>query len=234
MSTIDIPILDGSGQIPGALFGKGTAGGVAALDADGDVINAAGSKILGGGGTGAVDSVNGQTGTVTLSAADVGAATAAQGALADTAVQPEALDVKVDKATTATPQTGAGYWLHLILDAFADGAMDEPMMVEGLRDAVARRAFWLNENGSPRGASVESEPALKLFGPDADDAYAGALFQIFKRYSSQTHIFGVHADGRFRIGAGQTPASPGTVVLAATDPVPTGLPAGTVIVRKPA
>lgn len=47
MSTIDIPILDGSGQLPGGLFGKGTAGGVAGLDADGDVINAAGSKILG-------------------------------------------------------------------------------------------------------------------------------------------------------------------------------------------
>lgn len=171
----------------------------------------------------------------TAAAADVtDFATPAQGALADTAVQPVALDAKVDKVTTVTPQVGAGYWLHLILDAFAAGTMDEPMMVEGLRDAVARRAFWLNENGSPRGASVESEPAMKLFGPDADDAYAGALFQILKRYSSQTHIFGVHADGRFRIGTDQTPASPGAVILAASDPVPTGLPAGTVIVRKPA
>lgn len=42
----------------------------------------------GGGGGGAVDSVNGQTGAVVLSASDVGAATSAQGALADTAVQP--------------------------------------------------------------------------------------------------------------------------------------------------
>lgn len=48
---------------------------------------------------GAVDSVNGQTGDVVLDAADVGAATAAQGALADTAVQP------ADLATVAT--TGA-------------------------------------------------------------------------------------------------------------------------------
>ncbi len=38
--------------------------------------------------TDAVDSVNGQTGTVVLGAADVGAATAAKGALADTAIQP--------------------------------------------------------------------------------------------------------------------------------------------------
>jgi hypothetical protein len=42
----------------------------------------------GGGGGGAVDSVNGETGVVVLDAADVGAATAAQGTKADTAVQP--------------------------------------------------------------------------------------------------------------------------------------------------
>ena len=38
--------------------------------------------------TGAVDSVNGQTGNVTLTAADVGAATTAQGTKADSAIQP--------------------------------------------------------------------------------------------------------------------------------------------------
>jgi hypothetical protein len=43
------------------------------------------------GGGGAVASVNGKTGTVTLSASDVGAATTAQGAKADSAVQPVAL-----------------------------------------------------------------------------------------------------------------------------------------------
>lgn len=45
----------------------------------------------GGGGGGAVDSVNGQTGVVVLDHTDVGAASAAQGGLADTAVQPGAL-----------------------------------------------------------------------------------------------------------------------------------------------
>ena len=51
---------------------------------------------LDAGGTGAVSSVNGQTGTVVLTASDVGAATSAQGAKADTAVQPG------DLATVAT------------------------------------------------------------------------------------------------------------------------------------
>jgi len=45
----------------------------------------------GAGGGGAVASVNGETGVVVLSAADVGAATTVQGAKADTAVQPGAL-----------------------------------------------------------------------------------------------------------------------------------------------
>lgn len=88
---------------------------------------------------GAVDSVNGQTGTVVLAAADVGAAPAgdyasgAQGAKADTAVQPEDLaDVAtsgkysdlIDPPTIPTPlvdsvngQTGA-----VTLDASDVGA----------------------------------------------------------------------------------------------------------------
>lgn len=43
---------------------------------------------IGSGGSGDVESVNGMTGDVVLTAADVGAATTAQGALADTATQP--------------------------------------------------------------------------------------------------------------------------------------------------
>ena len=75
-----------------------------------------------GGATGAVDSVNGKTGAVVLSASDVGAlpsttsipstpgdigaATAAQGAKADTAVQPAALAAKVSGLNGAT-----GLWI---------------------------------------------------------------------------------------------------------------------------
>lgn len=64
-------------------------GAIALVDENGDPID------IGGG----VSSVNGQTGSVTLSASDVGAATSAQGGLADSAVQPG------DLATVAT--TGA-------------------------------------------------------------------------------------------------------------------------------
>ena len=53
-------------------------------DVDGTVFELTG----GGGGSGGVTSVNGETGVVVLDAADVGAATTAQGALADSAIQP--------------------------------------------------------------------------------------------------------------------------------------------------
>lgn len=62
-----------------------------------DGVTAGGHPLLSSSST--VDSVNGQTGEVVLDAADVGAATTAQGALADSAVQP------ADLATVAT--TGA-------------------------------------------------------------------------------------------------------------------------------
>lgn len=64
---------------------------------DGQVLTRAGSAAGGAqwsdlaAATGGVDSVNGQTGEVTLTAGTVGAATAAQGAKADTAVQPAGL-----------------------------------------------------------------------------------------------------------------------------------------------
>ena len=89
---------------PGAEPGGGGGGGGASALADltdvdltgavtGYVLTVDGSGIWkpapgGGGGGGAVSSVNGQTGAVVLGASDVGAATAAQGAKADTAVQP--------------------------------------------------------------------------------------------------------------------------------------------------
>lgn len=72
LGTVEVP--PGSPTVPAPVYAKGIAGGVAALDADGDVVDAAGAKILGGGGGGgAVGSVNGKTGTVVLAAADVGA-----------------------------------------------------------------------------------------------------------------------------------------------------------------
>ena len=69
-------------------YGVGALGGVVLIDPGTGLPYKA---VGGGGGGGAVDSVNGKTGDVVLSASDVGAATTAQGAKADTAVQPAAI-----------------------------------------------------------------------------------------------------------------------------------------------
>lgn len=66
----------------------------------------------GGGGGGAVDSVNGQTGVVVLdipeTPEDIGAATAAQGTLASTAVQPAALSAYVPATRTVAGKALSG------------------------------------------------------------------------------------------------------------------------------
>jgi hypothetical protein len=88
---------------PGVL-GGGTTGQILAKasNADQDTVwvDPAGGTVL---------SVNGQSGAVTLTAADVGAATTAQGAKADTAVQPGALGsaAYVSTTTFATAAQGA-------------------------------------------------------------------------------------------------------------------------------
>lgn len=60
------------------------------------------------GSTASVDSVNGQTGVVVLTAADVGAATTAQGALADTALQQASNLSDLVSAPTARTNLGLG------------------------------------------------------------------------------------------------------------------------------
>lgn len=124
--TTVIPVAQANGQAitrgigvePGGLTGQVLA---KASDADYDTTWVAQS---GGGTGGAVDSVNGETGAVTLTAADVGAlpdstsipstpadigaATAAQGTKADTAVQPAALTGYVPTSRTVAGKALTG------------------------------------------------------------------------------------------------------------------------------
>lgn len=70
LGAVELP--PGAPTAPAPVYAKGVAGGIAALDADGDVVDAAGEKVTGSGGV-VVASVNGQTGAVSLNASDVGA-----------------------------------------------------------------------------------------------------------------------------------------------------------------
>lgn len=82
------------------------------------------------GGGGAVDSVNGQTGVVVLDAVDVGAATAAQGGLADSALQP------ADVGTASAEDVG--FFATAAQGALADSATQPADSVTTLNMATAR------------------------------------------------------------------------------------------------
>ncbi|MEN5115834.1 hypothetical protein ABE488_00655 [Luteimonas sp. TWI662] len=101
-----------------------------------------------------VQSVNGQTGPVVLEAADVGAATAAQGALADTAVQPG------DLATVATsgqysdlagrPTLGSAAAANATdFATAAQGAKADSAVQPGQLSAVATSGNYLDLNNRP-------------------------------------------------------------------------------------
>jgi hypothetical protein len=136
------------------------------------------------------------------------------------------------------PGPAPGYWASCDLNFpnLAAGTDPEPFMVTAKVSNLVKRSFWINENGSPRGASIQSEPALKLFGPATNSAYTGQVLQVLTRWDgtdSQRHLFGIRgSDGLPIVGTGQTVGAH-VVVLATGAAVPAGLPAGTVIVRKP-
>lgn len=176
--------------------------------------------------------------TYTFSATGASTWGGIQGTLSDQTDLQTALDDKVDHVSQVDSIAGLleGYVLKHTVNTPTAGTDPEPIIVYGRRsnDATPRRAFWLNERGTPRGASIESEPALKLFGPRGDAAYAGSIIELLSRWdgtNSQQHIWSVYADGNPRLGVDRVVGA-NTIVLAQNDPLPTNLPVGTVIVRK--
>lgn len=142
---------------------------------------------------------------------------------------------RVAQATSiSSGYASAGGWLLLNQTYFSSGSDPEPLMVYGFRSSAQRRAFWLNENGSPRGASVNDEPALKLFGPEAPaggvGTYAGMLIDTFQSYTTQTHRWGIDYLGRPVFGTGSSVGA-NVISLPTATALPSGLPAGTVVVR---
>lgn len=83
--------------------------------------------------TSAVTTVNDQTGTVVLAAADVGAATVAQGALADTALQPGSIGITVQAFDADTAKTDADgqAWSGRNYSTVAEVAFSAVMSIDG-------------------------------------------------------------------------------------------------------
>lgn len=102
------------------------------------------------GGGGAVDSVNGQTGVVVLTAASVGAATAAQGATADSAVQPGDLatvatsgayaDLSGKPTLGTAAATAATDYATAAQGAKADTALQAAAIIDSIADADTTHA----------------------------------------------------------------------------------------------
>lgn len=104
----DVEVPPGSPTAPAPVYAKGQPGGIAALDVDGDVVNAAGAKVLGGG----VSTVDGLTdasdvGKAVVTAADAATARDAIGAVAGDDTRLGDQRVPVDGSVTLAKLTAA-------------------------------------------------------------------------------------------------------------------------------
>ncbi|GEM_PF-6742672 len=156
------------------------------------------------------------------------------GDLGGTAALPT-VPTKVTKNVTITSAGASpGWWQKLFIN-YAPGNLDpESLYVSSFASGVEYRVFWLNENGVPRAAaSKKGEVPLKVHGVE-DGTQMANLTEWYNRWSSNTLLYAISNTGQPMIGIGAGNTTPGahTIVLGATDPVPSGLPAGTVIVRK--
>lgn len=188
-----------------------------------------------------VTQVNGRTGAVTTAAADITDSTAPGRSVLTAASTTAILDaiaaVYASKAVASLSSLSPGWWQHLQLNLPSLAAPTDPesILVESMRGGSLHRAFWLNESGSPRGAAIASEPAMKLFGPEGDHTYAGALLDLFNWWTgagANVHVWGVNMAGQPLVGTGSAIGS-NVILLNHSDTVPAGLPAGTIIARKP-
>lgn len=176
-------------------------------------------------------------GTAASSAASVAgsAATAAATASSDAAAAATAAASKIPKGLSIwSAEVGStpGSFIGLKMDYAPSGTDPEPMMFSSKRSSADQRAFWVNEAGTARSAAVQDEPALKLFGPNANLSYTGDIIAFLKAYGTQTPIFSMNMGGQPKIGTGATVAGFGIILTSAAS-VPTGLPIGTLIGRRP-
>jgi hypothetical protein len=156
------------------------------------------------------------------------------GDLAGTAAAPTVPN-KVDKSVTITADGAyAGWWQKLYVNYTPGTASPEPIYVSSSASGTEYRVFWLNENGVPRAAASKSgEVPLKVHGVQSGSQSAN-LTEWYKKWNASTLLYAIDHLGQPVLGdgAGLTFQGANTIVLNASDPVPTGLPAGTVIVRK--
>jgi hypothetical protein len=203
---VDGPAVAGVSYVP--LNQLGVAGGVAELDGDGDVIDADGNKITGGGG-GAVDSVNGETGVVVLDATDVGAAatvhthTASQ--ISDSTTVGRAVLAAADAAAARTA-IGAGTSSLALGTTGSTAAAGNDSRLSDARAPTAHAA-----SHTDGGADEISIDGSQVTGGTV------AFARLPTGTSSTTVAIGNHTHGGGGGAVDSVNGQTGTVVLAASD-----------------
>lgn len=168
-------------------------------------------------------------------------ATEAQGALAD-AARPNVravIDVNggdangwVEQVTVTDDNTATSGWVDRFIGFFRHRVSGAPVA-----DNLRRRVHWRNEYQELRLAPAkENTVALRIFVRDTATTQTNArdanvpLLQMMDDRGVRTPIWGLYPNGKVRV-ASQEIETAHVLLLGPTDPVPTGTPAGTVIVR---
>ena len=160
LGAIEVP--PGSATVPAPMYAKGVAGGVAALDADGDVTDATGAKIVGGSGTGGASTAASIADATTVGRAVL---TAASAAAARTAIGAGTSSVAI--GTTAGTAADAVAVTTALAGKAASSHTHTTAQVTGLDTALAGKVGSSTITTIWRG----TQAAYNALTPDAGTLY---------------------------------------------------------------
>jgi len=162
-------------------------------------------------------------------------ATTAQGAKADAARVNTATNVGLNAGDTTT-----GYLEEVTLtdDGSSTSGWINRWVWKFVSSSVTRLVTFLNEYGELRGAPAKLNTTwLRVFIKDGPSTPSGTrdpdvpIMQMMDDRTNRTPVWGLYPDGNQRVGEEEIEMSY-VLVLGDSDPIPTGTPAGTVIVRE--
>ena len=164
-------------------------------------------------------------------------ATEAQGVKADAARPNTGVEIELqggdsdgfyEEITVADDGTSTSGWVNRFIGYF------RPV---GAADNLRRFVSWFNEYMELRLAPAKHNTvALRIFAQDTGTTQSTArdedipLLQLMDDRGDRNHIWGLYYNSKIRVGEEEIETQH-VITLGAADPIPTGTPAGTVIVR---
>lgn len=138
----------------------------------------------------------------------------------------------IEEFTVTDDATSTSGWKNRFVGWFRHRVSGSPVS-----DSLRRMVIWFNEYFELRLAPAKHNTvALRVFVRDTATTQTTArdstvpLIQLMDDRNVRTPIWGLHDDGKIRVGANEVPTQH-IIVLSAAAAVPTGTPANTVIVR---